>query len=85
MKNRSRADIVAEILKIAIGGGTSKTTIMYGAYLSYAQLKEYLTVMLENGLLEEVTHKMQYRTTAKGLGFLKNYEHVGKMVSASSK
>lgn len=44
MKYRSRTDIVSEILEAA-QGGTSKTKIMYKAFLSYAQLKEYLAVL----------------------------------------
>lgn len=51
MKYRSRTDIVSQILEAA-NGGASKTKIMYKAYLSYAQLKEYLSVLVENGLLE---------------------------------
>ena len=46
MKYRSRTDIVALILEAANGRAT-KTKIMYKAFLSYAQLKEYLTVLLE--------------------------------------
>ncbi|MGA7042308.1 MAG: winged helix-turn-helix domain-containing protein, partial [Nitrososphaeraceae archaeon] len=52
MKYRSRTDIVGLILEAANGGGATKTRIMYKAFLSYAQLKEYLTVLLENNLLE---------------------------------
>ncbi|MFL6431808.1 MAG: winged helix-turn-helix domain-containing protein, partial [Nitrososphaeraceae archaeon] len=48
MKYRSRTDIVGLILEAANGGAT-KTRIMYKAFLSYAQLKEYLTVLLEKG------------------------------------
>jgi len=51
MKYRSRSDISQMILESANGGST-KTKIMYKAYLSFAQLKEYLTVLQENGLLE---------------------------------
>jgi predicted transcriptional regulator len=76
VKYRSRTDIVSEILKIA-SGGVSKTKIMYGAYLSYDQLKDYLQVMLENGLLEKKA--MQYRTTKKGFDFLKGYERLDQM------
>jgi predicted transcriptional regulator len=39
VRYRSRADIVSKILEIA-DIGTSKTKIMYGAYLSYVQLKD---------------------------------------------
>ena len=34
--------------------GANKTTIMYRAFLSYAQLKEYLSFMVEKGLVEEI-------------------------------
>jgi len=50
---------------------------MYGAYLSYDQLKDYMKVMLESDLLEK--KGMQYRTTRKGLDFLKGYERLDQM------
>lgn len=43
---------------------------MYKAYLSYAQLKEYLPVLEENELLEYDKGEQIYRTTQKGLHFL---------------
>ena len=48
MKYRSRTDITAQILEAA-NGGVTKTKIMYKAFLSYAQLKEYLTVKIPDG------------------------------------
>ena len=51
MKYRSRTEIVAMILDAA-NGGTTKTKIMYKAFLSYAQLREYLSVLVENNLIE---------------------------------
>jgi predicted transcriptional regulator len=51
---------------------------MYKAYLSYAQLKEYLSVLMENGLLEyEGEHK--YKTTEKGLKFIRVYQHMDNL------
>ena len=47
MGNRSRTEIVAMILDAA-NGGTTKTKIMYFAFLSYDQLKEYLSILIEN-------------------------------------
>ena len=41
MTNRSRMDIISEILDAANGGGATKTKMMYKAYLSFAQMKEY--------------------------------------------
>jgi predicted transcriptional regulator len=43
---RSREDIVAAILDIAKHGAI-KTRIMYRAFLSYPQLKEYLGMLLK--------------------------------------
>jgi predicted transcriptional regulator len=81
MKYRSRTDITAQILEAANGGAT-KTKIMYKAFLSYAQLKEYLTVLIENGLLEYIEGEQIYRTTEKGNRFLKIYNQIGEYVAA---
>ena len=69
MKYRSRTEIVGHILDAA-NGGTTKTKIMYRAFLSYAQLKEYLALLHANGLLEYDQAAEKYRTTARGLKFL---------------
>jgi predicted transcriptional regulator len=78
MKYRSRTDIVATILDAANGGST-KTRIMYKAYLSYAQLKEYLSILLENGLLEYEDGDLKYKTTEKGLRFMRTYNEIGEL------
>ena len=83
MKYRSRTDIISQVL-LAANGSATKTKIMYSAYLSYAQLKEYLSVLLENGLIEYQQGEQKYRTTPKGLQFLKTYEHMGQMVSLTT-
>jgi predicted transcriptional regulator len=81
MKYRSRTDITAQILEAA-NGGVTKTKIMYKAFLSYAQLKEYLSVLIENGLLEYIEGEQIYRTTEKGNRFLKIYNQIGEYVTA---
>ena len=67
MKYRSRTDIVGLILEAANGGGATKTKIMYKAFLSYVQLKEYLAVLEKNGLLEYEDGMRSYRTMEKGI------------------
>lgn len=84
MKYRSRTDIVSQILEAA-NGGTTKTKIMYKAYLSYAQLKEYLSVLVENGLLEFEKGSQSYKTTPKGLLFLKTYSQIGGLILNDNK
>jgi predicted transcriptional regulator len=77
MKYRSRTEIVAMILEAA-NGGSSKTKIMYKAFLSYNQLREYLSVLIENNLIEYLEGSPIYKTTEKGLVFLqKNNEIEG--------
>jgi predicted transcriptional regulator len=78
MKYRSRTDISREILQAA-SNGTSKTKIMYAAYLSFAQLKEYLAALSESGLLEYDAERTEYRTTPKGKQFLQVYDNMAML------
>ncbi|HEX6560771.1 MULTISPECIES: winged helix-turn-helix domain-containing protein [Nitrososphaera] len=79
MKYRSRMDIAAAILEIAQGGAI-KTRIMYKAFLSFPQLKEYLELLQDGGLLDYVAEEKEYYTTEKGRQFLKMYKDVGQMI-----
>ena len=83
MKYRSRTDIVGLILEAANGGAT-KTKIMYKAFLSYAQLKEYLTVLLEKDVLEYDDETQLFRTTEKGLRLLQMYNQFDEMISIAN-
>lgn len=84
MKYRSRTEIVAMILEAA-NGGTTKTKIMYKAFLSYAQLREYLSVLIENNLLEYLEGSQTYKTTEKGLNFLKMHNEIGELLQTTAK
>ncbi|MFZ0893479.1 MAG: winged helix-turn-helix domain-containing protein [Candidatus Nitrosopolaris sp.] len=84
MKYRSRTDIAALILEAA-NGGAAKTKIMYRAFLSYAQLKEYLAVLLENGLIEYSKGEQTYRITQKGMRFVQLYNQVGELISTGER
>jgi predicted transcriptional regulator len=83
MKYRSRTDIVGLILEAANGGGATKTKIMYIAFLSYNLMKEYLTLLAENDLLEYEQGNMTYRTIEKGLHLLKIYNNMNEIASIS--
>ena len=84
MKYRSRTEIVSMILEAANGSAT-KTRIMYKAFLSYAQLREYLSVLIENNLLEYLEGSQNYKTTEKGLNFLKMHNEIGELLQTSIK
>lgn len=70
MKYRNRYEIIASILESAKTGIT-KTRIMYDAFLSYTQMIGYLKYLREHALLIFEEETQIYRTTKKGLGFLK--------------
>ena len=59
---------------------TTKTKIMYKAYLSYNQLKEYLSVLIENNLIEYIDRTQTFKTTEKGLYFLKMHDAIGELL-----
>jgi predicted transcriptional regulator len=66
--------------------GANKTSIMYKAFLSYAQLKEYLSFMVEKGLVEVIPHqfsgneKFVYKITGKGLRLLQISQEIESIV-----
>jgi predicted transcriptional regulator len=82
MKYRSRTELTSNILEAANGGAT-KTKIMYKAFLSYAQLKEYLAMLIQNDLVVQDFEGI-YRTTSKGIRFLETSRQLGGLLVASS-
>jgi predicted transcriptional regulator len=83
MRYRSRTDIVSQMLEAANGGAT-KTRIMYSAFLSYEQLKEYLSMLSGNGLLEHDEKSRMYKTTPKGNEFLEIYSRIGSSIQPAT-
>ena len=84
MKYRSRTEIVGNILDAANGRAT-KTKIMYKAFLSYGQLKEYLSVLIENNLIEYLVGTRTFKTTEKGLNYLKMQNEMGELLQTTIK
>ena len=82
MKYRSRTEIVSSILNAANGRAT-KTKIMYIAFLSYSQLKEYISVLIENNLIEYLEGTRTFKTTEKGLNFLKMNNEIGELLQTT--
>jgi predicted transcriptional regulator len=82
MKHRNRIEIMNEILEAANGGGTTRTQIMYKAFLSFIQLREFLTVLTERDLLRYDRETQTFKTTEKGLRFLDAYKQLGDMMKA---
>jgi predicted transcriptional regulator len=79
MGSRSRTEIVSDILDSA-NGGAPKTKIMNTAFLSYNQIHEYLSILIENNLIEYLDGTQNYKTTENGLHFLKMYNKIRKLL-----
>jgi predicted transcriptional regulator len=56
---------------------------MYKAFLSYAQLREYLSVLIENNLIEYLEGIQTYKSTEKGLNLLKMHNEIGELLQTS--
>jgi len=97
MKNRSRHEIIATMLgEVAANTtrGASRTTIMYRSFLSHAQLKQFVSLLLERGLIEQhqkedtgekENERTSYNITHKGLQLLQTYNKINNMISYSKK
>jgi predicted transcriptional regulator len=73
MKHRSRTEITSQILEAANGGAT-RPKIMYKAFLSFIQLREFLMVLTKSDLLSYDGETQTFKTTEKGLRFLDAYK-----------
>lgn len=75
-KRRCELQIIEDILNLS-RTGAKKTEILYQSNMSFSQLKNYLSVLLENNIIEEniVTnnngkYNKFYKTTQKGNNLL---------------
>ena len=99
MKYRSKNDIIGHILEAVNNSGNNgltKSKIMYTVFLSYPQLQEYLSDLVEKGLIEEYQKNAArrkkdkgkqrssyyYRITDKGRHFLQIYRDLSEMMIA---
>jgi len=83
--NRSRIEIIADILRLLRLGNTGKTQISAYAYLRQDQATRYIRRLLDSGLLESAAEEMDlpcYRITRKGLAILSLVENLKEMLPA---
>jgi predicted transcriptional regulator len=69
MQNRQKYEMVRDILTSANGGATI-SQIMFKAYISHSQARQYLSMLVESGYVEFDAIDRNYRTTAQGLEYL---------------
>jgi predicted transcriptional regulator len=85
LQHRGRIDIIANILKEAIGGA-KKTQIMYRCNLSFRQLQIYLSLLIEKNFLQVVYVKGNgsiefFEITRRGQTFLRAYRSIRALLT----
>ncbi len=81
MKNRSRLEIIAMILETVGDSGAIQAKIMYKVYLSFLQMKEYLSQIMQHGLIIHDDRAQIYRITDKGRRFLILYKQMTESIT----
>ena len=84
MNYRSRTEIVAMILDAA-NGGVTRTKIMYKVIITYNQLKNYLSIMIENNLIDYGNGTHIFKTTEKGLNLLIIHNEMAELLHTTVK
>jgi predicted transcriptional regulator len=80
MRYRDRNEIIAQILESANGNPIRLTKIMYDVYLSHGLTKEYVRLLIEKGLMEYLDGERTFKTTDKGMNFLRIHNKVQGLV-----
>jgi predicted transcriptional regulator len=80
MRYRNKFAIASSILQAAQVGNATKTRLMYGAFLSFAQINEYLNFLTANGLIRKDPSTKIYALTEKGQNFLHVYKELSLLV-----
>jgi len=79
MNYRDRNEITAQILESANGNRVRLSKIMYDGYLSHTVTKEYLGLLIEKGLIEYIDGERTFKTTEKGMNFLRIHNRVQEL------
>jgi predicted transcriptional regulator len=88
---RGRNEIIAQILQMIRESGSegaSRTSVIYKSYLSHAQLKEYVSLLMKNDLIEVISHQCKigsnerfaYKITQKGIRLLQICQEIDSLI-----
>ena len=87
MRNRQKDEIMRDVL-YSSQGGAGITKIMFHAYLTHNQAKEYTQMLMKNNMLEQDVESgslRQFRTTPKGMEYLAVAENISDMLSIETR
>ena len=86
MKHRTQEEITALILEVIANSsnGTTQTIIMYKAYLTFVQLKRFLSSLLEKGIIQYKKEDQLYTITEKGIHLLQVYNQLIQLQTSNN-
>ncbi len=87
MRNRQKDEIMRDILCSA-QGGAGITKIMFHAFLTHTQAKEYTQSLIKSGLIEQDLESgslRQFRTTSRGVEYLNAVERMSDMLAIETR
>lgn len=77
---RSREAIIAKILDICSEGAT-KTGIVYQANLNFHTAVPYIELLMQKEMLAAINYpRTTYKTTQKGINFLKDLKYIRSQI-----
>jgi predicted transcriptional regulator len=83
MKYRDKIELIALILIIVSRRNVGAAHIMYKAFLSYTQMKKYVSILIAAGLIKYQEGNLRtYRITERGIRFLCLYNAIAELLSA---
>ena len=84
--NRSPTEITIQILEVINGydnnnnEGLTQTMLMSKLFLSHEQMKEYLALLIDEGLITYDSTMSTFKTTEKGHTFFQAYNQMDKIL-----
>jgi len=81
-KYRNKTEIIHDILETARndGNGVGKTKLVRNAFLSSYQIGDYLSILIDNGLLMYNLDSRRFKITEKGLNVLRLCNQIGDLI-----
>ena len=84
-QQRSKSEKISDILRsIRNCPSTRISQIMYETCIPHNQLKEYLAIMIQNGLIVYVKEEKTFKITEYGMHVLKLYDEMDKLLVYNS-
>ena len=81
-RKRSDVEISADILKVA-RNDVKKSHLVYRTNLNFKLVDKYLEILNRNELIEGPSNKKTFKTTEKGLQYLKHYDGFQQYITKS--